>query len=526
MYYSLTDFSGDVNEQFHQAFAALKDNPGSTLYIPKGEYILISEEGRKLQKRLMDGEFGFNPHLTLFNYHFSYPAPVLDFDGMKDITVIGDDVTILCDGFTRIAYIQNAENITLEGITFDYLRRPYTAGKIVRIEEDFYDFEVCDTRLLSESSPAPRALIYDEKTGCFGGYQNAQVKSEEKLERISENTFRLKRKVDPQYLGAPVAIQHTWHSVAAVGVFASKNVHLSHIKVRSAFGMGIVAQNTENLYLETCTVGPDEGEYFSTNTDASHFAACSGVIECKNCHFEGSGDDGMNIHGYYESILEVSKNQVKTKFSRFCTHGVMQTYPRAGDVLELINPKTLLSAGEYTVLSVQPDRENVTTLLELDRKLPENTVGWLLCNRTQVPSFRLIDSTIKNVIAIGVRLHTKDSVVRGCRIERCSLVAISICVEPCWYESGPAERVSIENNTLILCGRTAFHEGKACGVVICSEAEEEMPIHKDIRICHNRIQPFDGQAAMDISCVDGLYMTGNTGGDVWISNCRSVESDT
>ncbi len=525
MEYVLTDFHGNTNEQFKQAFEALRENPGSTLLIPHGTYILTSPDGQTLQKRLMEGEFGFNPHMTLFNYHFPYPEPVLDFDGMKDITVKGDDATIICDGFTRIAYIKNAENITLEGITFDYFRRPYTSGKIVDIQEDYYDFEVFDTRMVSEASPAPRALIYDIKAGCYGGYQNAQVHSEERLEQVAENVFRLRRRVEPKYLGAPVAIQHTWHSVSTVGIYEAKNVHLSRIHVLSAFGMGIVAQNAENVYLDQCKVGPAEGDYFSTNTDASHFASCSGVLECKNCHFEGSGDDGMNVHGYYESILSVSGHQAKTRFSRFCTHGVMQTYPRVGDLLELVDPSTLLVADTFRVVDVETERESVTTFLTLDKEIPKDAVGWLFCNCTRVPSLRLIDSTVKNVIALGVRLHTKDSVIKGCRIEHASLAAINICVEPCWYESGPAENILIENNDLVLCGRTAFHLDKACGVVVCSEAEEQVPIHKNIRLINNRIQTFDGQPAMHITCVDGLLLQGNVGGDVLIEKCLSVESD-
>ena len=526
MKFTLTDFKGTTNEQFAQAIDALKNNPGSTLFIPEGEYVLKSEEGQKLQKRLMDGEFGFNPHLKLFNYHFEYPEPLLDLCGMKDVTIKGDNVTIICDGFTRILYIHNSENVTVEGITFDYFRRPYTSGKIVKIDEESYDFKADDTRLLNENSPAPRALVYDLEKQCFGDFQNSPVVSSEKLEKISDDTFRIKRKVDKKYLNAPTAIQHTWHTVSAVGIYEAKNVHLAQVTVLCAFGMGIVGQNSENIYLDKCAVKPAENTYFSTNTDSTHFAALSGVLECTDCHFEASGDDGINVHGYYETILSHNGNCAETRFTRYCTHGVIQTYPRCGDVLELLDPTTLKPCDVFKVVKVQVDRKRVTTFLELDHDIPENVTGWYFCNLTQVPAVKLSGCTIKNVIATGACLRTKNSVIENCRIENSSLAAIKVAVEPTWLESGTSENITIKNNEIIDCGNPPFfHFCETSGIWIYLETERQIPLHKNIRIENNKITACENQIAMDISCVDGLCVKNNNADKIKIANCINVDAD-
>ena len=58
----LTDFHGSsVSEKFTAAIEFMQKNPGTTLFIPKGEYILTSELARKQMDDVLRGNFGRNP---------------------------------------------------------------------------------------------------------------------------------------------------------------------------------------------------------------------------------------------------------------------------------------------------------------------------------------------------------------------------------------------------------------------------------------------------------------------------------
>ena len=72
---SLNSFTGkDHMELFANAMEYMKNNPGTTLIVPPGEYLLTSKLARETQEHVMNGDYGRNPQPTMFNPKFEYTS--------------------------------------------------------------------------------------------------------------------------------------------------------------------------------------------------------------------------------------------------------------------------------------------------------------------------------------------------------------------------------------------------------------------------------------------------------------------
>ena len=115
--------------------AWLRKNPDSELYIPHGIYEISGEDERKLYYDVIAGKYGDNPQPYLFRRDFSYTR-ALDFDGQIGSRVIADGVTLLFDGFFEPISLRNCRNISINGLTIDHRRKPYSRGCILSAELD------------------------------------------------------------------------------------------------------------------------------------------------------------------------------------------------------------------------------------------------------------------------------------------------------------------------------------------------------------------------------------------------------
>ncbi len=507
-----TEIKGDdALSRLREALSYMRNHPGTTLTIPPGVYILSDENARRYQESVMRGDLGDNPHLRMFNRQAEYISG-LDFTGIKDARIEAAGVTFLIDGFMEPISLQHCVNVEILGLTLDMRRRAYSRGVITGCTQSFFDVLFDDQEFISEYMPAPRIIIVDPRFGRITGVLNADVVSSAVKEMPVRNTVRFFRKIDPSLVGNIAYILHTWHSRPAILIYEARDIKLTDFRIHSHPGMGVVGHRSHNITCKRLMVIPAVNEYVSTNTDATHFASCTGEVRLEGCFFNGHGDDAINIHGYYQTILaeEGTKYRIGVK-TRCGTHSQKLDHPDVGDMLAYCPKSTLQQIGEYSAVDVENDPDKDECIVTLDRKLPEGCIGQYLTNLTKVASLKFIDCHVRNHLARGMVIRTDNALVEGCCFENSILSAIHISSEVFWHESAASHNVVIRNNRMIRCGEI---NGRMCdrvgGVQVYVGAEEKgFPIHENISIENNIIDCPNSEYSIEVYGVRTLNITGN-----------------
>ena len=156
----------------------------------------------------------------------------------------------------------------------------------------------------------------------------------------------------------------------AVFIENSSGVLLEDVVIRDAYGMGVVAQMSENITWRgtgraedrTSGVIAREGSHVTTHADASHFSNCRGQVTVENCWFEGMMDDAINVHSTCVQITNLlSRSSVRCVFRHPEAIG-FQLF-RAGDHARLIRSET---NEDGPVLCVRAVRRVADDVVELD----------------------------------------------------------------------------------------------------------------------------------------------------------------
>ena len=131
---SVLDFGAKPNDgkddtkALRKAAQYCRDNQGTTLEMPAGIYQLRDTKAEKLEKDVLSGKMGPNPEETIFTPYYPYVSG-LDFSGSKDITIHANGAILLCEGWMEPISLIDCINFTLEGLTIDYKRKPFSEGR-------------------------------------------------------------------------------------------------------------------------------------------------------------------------------------------------------------------------------------------------------------------------------------------------------------------------------------------------------------------------------------------------------------
>ena len=97
--------------------------------LPPGRYDLRDEDAVRLMDEVMSGAFGINPEAAIFRPYFPYVRG-LDFTGIEDLTVEAAGAQLIADGWMEPLSLESCRNVTIRGLTIDYLRPPHSVGTI------------------------------------------------------------------------------------------------------------------------------------------------------------------------------------------------------------------------------------------------------------------------------------------------------------------------------------------------------------------------------------------------------------
>ena len=283
--------------------------------------------------------------------------------------------------------------------------------------------------------------------------------------------------------------------------FDAKNVTVFH-----AGGMGLIAENSNDLTLDAFNVKPSGTRMVSTTADATHFVGCRGHVILKNCTFNNQLDDASNIHGTYEEIVDILDPYT---LGIRIGHFQQQNFKigKAGDRIGIIRLSNSFDAYETnTIQSVTPINGRYH-LVKFSKKLSENLqVGDLLENLDAYPSLTVQNCTISNNRARGLLISTpKKSLIEN-NFFSTEMEAILIPVESgSWFESGSGANITITNNTFQDCQHSGFDRGV---IRFVTEDDTEHVAFKNIVIDNNKFQHFDN-LILEVSNTDNLEFKSN-----------------
>ncbi len=510
-----------------------KTTPHSKVILEPGTYIISSPLAKQTMADVISGKHGENPQDDLYNEHFDFTEG-LSLEGHKGTTLSAYGVTLLIDGFMEPLCLKNCQDITVEGLTIDYKRKPYSKGIITQFvqtdkKEKRFSMEVkfLDAYPVDENTIMPRYCAYDARTARFD--MDMEVTKRTYTGNQTYTFDIVYKNDDVSLVGQEFYVWHCFHYRPAILIEDAINTHLQDVTIHSQPGMGIVGHRNTNVLLERLKVVPSHKEHLSTNTDATHFTSCKGDLTFLDCVFDGHGDDATNVHTFYHLLNKVNSNTF-TSFLERKPHSLTTDYPDEGDTLELVNKHTLELIDTFKVIACTPHHESMCYTATLDHDLPQNDLAdYWVSNVSALPKLTFKNCTTNNHWARSVLIKTRNVLVEDCVFTSATLYAIHIAAESFWREGVACENVTIKNNRFYNCGITGHIE--IGGIKV--EMQAEIPTdtqQKNIVIENNIFHLPQVDHAISISNAQDIVLRNNTyfglnKEPVLIKDCKNINQD-
>ena len=445
------------------------------------EKIKTECNGRKARLVFEKGEYDFFPNkgnereYYISNHDQDNPKQVaVAIEGMKNFTLDGSGADFYMNGRMLPVSMVGCEGCNIENLHIDTHIPQITQVEILENKADsgyityriapYVKYKITDNRLVVgdtnwEFTPT-WGIAFDGKTKHLV-YRTSDIGvGANNVEEIEPYVIRARWK-DARLLPGTIVAMRSYHRPTP-GIFLSesKDTELKNVTVHYAEGMGLLAQVSENITLDSFSValrGEDDTRYFTTQADATHFSGCKGKITSINGLYEGMMDDAINVHGTYLRVIKrLDDNTVVAKYMHGQAYGFY--WGGTGDKVQLVKSDVMEIIGENKITSIAPhDKEKLAGCKEFkitfEKALPEDVDNgkYGIENLEWTPEVYFAGNTIRNNRARGTLFSTpKLTVVENNLFDHTSGTAILLCGD-CngWFETGACRNVVIRNNRFI-----------------------------------------------------------------------------
>lgn len=322
-------------------------------------------------------------------------------------------------------------------------------------------------------------------------------------------------------VGDVVVIRAAVRPRPAMFLFRAKDTSFDGVHVSGGFGMGLIAQCSENVTFLNGSVAPSRKDEFSAHTvDATHFSSVKGLVRVENSLFKGMLDDAINIHATSLIIREIVGDRViRCRDCRMDGKGYGLLNP--GDNIRFINGDSLENGSLRKVTAV----ENLTEdemILHLDGDVPEGyRPGDAIENIDWFADIVFRGNRVCDNRARAVLFTTTGSVLCESNVfERVSGAGIRISGDAVfWYETGAASRVTVRGNVFDGCQRR--HNGGAVIIVdpmVKKLEQQRRAYHRELVVEDNVFRNVRDGAYLSAYSLEKLVWKGNDDGGAEVSN--------
>lgn len=221
------------------------------------------------------------------------------------------------------------------------------------------------------------------------------------------------------------------------------DVTFRDVTMRRGGGMGIVAQQCENMTLERFRVIPEPGERVSLTADCIFLVNCRGRVQVTDCDIGHAFDDAMNCHGNYTRVGKAEGGRVRVSLCH-PRHRFAMPF-RRGDRVEFIDSQTLAVVCSRDVAEVGAVSEDGMSVdLGFSEPLPVLSPGTLVEDVSAHPDVTIRGCRFHDTMHLRLSGRGKY-LVESNRFERGSgLIVIDLFKY--WGEAGRISDMVVRNN--------------------------------------------------------------------------------
>ena len=444
-------------------------------------------------------------------------------ENRRNVTLDGCGAEFLFHGTVIPAAFIRTEHCVLKNFSIDY-EYPQLHQLVIQELDESRNELICDVfpqeefrieegnklYFLHENNPPllmEKVMPFEENGRLCWNKADLSFQPEQIIE-ISPGKLRLIGWNPGLKVGNRMVLRPILRPTPGIFLYHADRTRIEQVSVHYAFGMGLLAQMTEDITLSGFSVrrrGNDDPRLFTTQADATHFSGCKGRIVSENGLYEGMADDAINIHGTYLRVLE-QRNSRTIRVSYMHNESWGFDWGEPGDEVQFIRSRTMeYEKKKARIISIRPtDAETETGAREFeivfDRDIPplapEEPYG--IENLTWTPEVEFRNNTIRNNRARGALFSTPKRVVcENNFFDHTHGSAILLCGD-CngWFETGACHEIIIRNNRF-LNALTAMYQFTEAIISIDPEipdlhAQKQL-FHSNISITGNQFELFDAQ---------------------------------
>lgn len=387
----------------------------------------------------------------------------------KNILIDGNNATLIRHK-GAVFFIKNSTNIAIANFKIKNSELAITGGMVVNAGEGFFDCKIAE-QFPAYEKPVLAIIGYNQEHDCYNVKvaDIYQLDSTVNAKKIADKTLRIflnKGKKTPP-LNSTVLLRYAVYGPQAVMSENCKNARFYNLTVLEHSGMGILALNTENIYVDNFNVKTSDKKYWMAATaDGLHFKNCRGKVFIYNSYFEKLGDDALNIHQMY---LTVSKRISPKKIEVFHARNLNETQkhpskerpfpyylvPDKGDTIVFGEKENYLRLGSPNkIVNAQILHDKGSAIFEFENDLPEHVdYGLTVANISQDPYTEIKNCTVRGNRARGFLIKVSEAVIENCTFIRPTISGILLENDASyWYEGIRVKNLLIKNCKFDNCG--------------------------------------------------------------------------
>lgn len=519
-----------------KALEKCKEEGVSKLIFPKGTYHFYPTLAPEIFCEITNNDNGFKR--TSF--------PLIDF---HNFIVDGNESDFIYHGKMIPFIIEESSNITVTNVNIDWEVPFVLEGLVVAIDASNHTFDIeiktpylveferLYLSLEREDSPYERkfgkkfatwehdnleiaeSIFWDSKT-MAPLYNTKQYDLPErgvKAEELKKGLVRLSAEMEKlPPLGSVFVSKGDYlenRTSPAFRVFKVKNLDFKNVNVHHAGAMGLIAERSENITLDSFNVvlRKGSGRMITSTADATHFCNVKGLITIKNCIFENMLDDGTNIHGTYVRVNKIIDDYTLA-VETYHPHQNGFLFGEEGDVLQVLDQKNLQTITEPMILKKVKRVNEKISYITFNKPITNKVALYDgVENISWQPTAIIENNIIRNNRARSLILKTRKKVIVRNNHFSSQMASFRITGDlGLWNESSPSGDLLIENNLI----ENSVYGGNGPQAIFLIDPQYidkknfEGKYSKNITIRNNIIRTFDSSIMVAMS-VDRLVFENN-----------------
>jgi parallel beta-helix repeat protein len=408
----------------------------------------------------------------------------LFFKNLKDITIIANNVEMICTETTRAITFENCTNVTLRGLTIDYDPLCFSQGEITKLSSDKSTIEF----KLDDNYPdnlVERIEIFDAKTNLL---KRSSHYGWTKFEKIAERSYRVtkgnkykyKPTIDTEEVDDILVTNNdfTPNGNKPHAIFSNEcvNLKLENITLFSGNCFGFFETNgTKNTYLK-CVIdrrSPETDMYArskrmrSNDADAFHSKYATIGPQIIECSAKFQGDDGINICGKYYLSTGAVGNTIRVIVPQTCDLSVgtsLEILTMDGKRMPVAKVLKIEDEGHITneeieaVLKLKQNENNKRRLSNSQNKIIKLIVdkdltfrfGAVIADINKMGNgFLVKNCNFSYNRSRGILIKASNGSVIGNTLQGNWMSSVLISPEAWWLESGSSDNIEVSNNIIL-----------------------------------------------------------------------------